>query len=176
MRAQTLMESQFQQLPRNFWLTMSDEECQLTEFHARPQVIKPENYVHFFNYGLNPLTWNMVVNKQVNMTFEFLKIEKQMFEKRRKLKHLDNEIETMKKRIEDTRQKRLNQERREVRREVVEDECKREENLKIQHNMIYNKGGSYHHHHHGHSYHHHGSKGSGYSKKMPPPHNYHDHR
>lgn len=67
---------------------MSNDECLLTEFHKRPIVIKPEDYVNYFNYGLNRYTWNLLVNKQVYMRFEYLLIEKQLFEKRKKMKSL----------------------------------------------------------------------------------------
>ena len=43
--------------------------------------IHESDYMHHFNYGLTPSTWNLLVNKQIYMKFERIFIEKQLQEK-----------------------------------------------------------------------------------------------
>lgn len=38
--------------------------------------IKEQEFMNYFNYGLNTATWNLLVNKQIYMKFERLFIEK----------------------------------------------------------------------------------------------------
>ena len=54
-------------------------------------------FSQYFNYDINPDTWNLLVNKQIYMTFERLFIEKQMTEKKKKELEIKSKIEKLNK-------------------------------------------------------------------------------
>ena len=60
------------------------------------QKIKKENEpMAYFNYNLTPDVWNLLVNKQIYMTFERLFLEKQLVEKNKKESEMIAEIESL---------------------------------------------------------------------------------
>ena len=84
---QTLQQSTLQQ---DIEVGMVSKPCTLLEYNY-PQIsnqmkhmINSQNNMQFLNYELTPDTWNLLVNKQIYMTFERLFIEKQLVEVRRR--------------------------------------------------------------------------------------------
>ena len=57
-------------------------------------------YIEFFNYGLNPDTWHLFVNKQIHMKAERLFIEKQLNDIKSKENIMRAELANLKKEIE----------------------------------------------------------------------------
>ena len=79
-----------------FMETKRENEAQLKD------KIHVSEYVHHFNYGLSPHTWNLMVNKQIYMVFERISIEKQLEEKQKrqmealqKISRLERETQEM---------------------------------------------------------------------------------
>lgn len=62
--------------------------------------IKENEVLSYFNYGLNTITWNTLVNKQIFMKFERLLIEKQLHDKEKREKELTSEIDSLKQEID----------------------------------------------------------------------------
>ena len=62
--------------------------------------IKDHEVSYYFNYGLNTITWNTLVNKQIFMKFERLLIEKQLHDKEKREKELTTEVDQLKQEID----------------------------------------------------------------------------
>lgn len=92
---QTLQQSTLQQ---DIEVGMVSKPCTLLEYnYPQPSnllkdMITSQNNMQFLNYELTPDTWNLLVNKQVYMTFERLFIEQQLVEVRRREDYLVSKI------------------------------------------------------------------------------------
>ena len=76
----------------------------------KDKIVDGRDYVSYFNYELNPYTWNMLVNKQIYMHFERLLIERQMAEYKDKEDFYNKELENLDRQIEEKRRQRIEKE------------------------------------------------------------------
>jgi hypothetical protein len=76
----------------------------------KDKIVDGRDYVSYFNYELNPHTWNMLVNKQIYMHFERLLIERQLAEYKDKEDFYNKELDSLDRQIEEKRRQRFEKE------------------------------------------------------------------